>query len=55
MEFANRYNVHANDSKTSLYPLCFCVIVNGVLTYFFGLYWLHNPDVYPAQIFGGVI
>jgi len=45
---------HADDPKKTAGPLFCCILFNAVLGYFFGLYWLNNPDVYPTTLFNTV-
>ena len=45
------YSDHLNDPKKSGGPLCCTLICSGVLSYFFGVYWLNNPDQNPNSEF----
>ena len=45
------YSDHMNDPKKSGGPLICTIICSGVLSYFFGVYWLNNPDQNPTKSF----
>ena len=48
------YDHHAADRKKTFGPLVCCLFLNALLAYFFGLYWLHNPDQYPSTLFNEI-
>ena len=51
-ESVEKYQLEIIQYKKSLAPLIINVVIAGVLLYFFGVYWLANPDVNPATFHG---
>ena len=47
-----QYSDVASNPKKSLTPIICSVLCSGILTVFFAVYWLGNPDVYPSEFFG---
>jgi hypothetical protein len=48
----NSMEIPGTDQKKVGGAACILIILNVTMAYFFGTYWLRNPDVYPPQLFG---
>ena len=43
------YDEHMTDPKKNCGPLICTLVCGGVISFFFGHFWLYNPDVHPGK------